>query len=227
MGVKAILFDIDDTLFPSSEFAEKARRNAIAAMVEEGLERSADEAYAALESIIRKYGSNYPRHFDALLDRLGVKENRARLIAAGVAAYHNTKGTIAPFPDVPKTLVRLRDLGYRLYAVSEGKAVKQWDKLIRLGLDFFFHGAFISEELGCGKSVRFYRAVTRKLVLKPGELLMVGDRLDKDVVPAKKAGMRAVRVLQGKYASQAAGKTRPDFEITRVGELLGVLKQLG
>ncbi|MEM4389480.1 MAG: TIGR02253 family HAD-type hydrolase [Candidatus Micrarchaeia archaeon] len=226
MRIKAILFDIDDTLFPSGEFAEKARRNAIAAMIEEGLERSADEAYAVLQSIIREYGSNYPRHFDVLLDRLGVKENRARLIAAGVAAYHNTKSTIAPFPDVPRTLIRLRDLGYRLYAVSEGKAVKQWDKLIRLGLDFLFHGAFISEEVGCGKSVRFYRTVARKLALKPGELLMVGDRLDKDIGPAKRAGMRTARILQGKYALQA-GRTKPDFEITRVGELLDILKRLG
>jgi len=225
--IKAILFDIDDTLFPSGEFAEKARRNAIAAMVEEGLNRDVEAAYRALEKIIRKYGSNYPRHFDVLLDNLGVKENRARLIAAGVAAYHNTKSTIAPFPDVPKTLVRLRDAGYRLYAVSEGKAVKQWDKLIRLGLDFFFHGAFISEELGCRKGVRFYRIIARRLKLKPSEMVMVGDRLDKDIIPAKRAGARAIRILQGRHALKRAGRVRPDSEVRRMAEVIDAIKKLG
>ena len=42
--LKAILFDIDDTLFPSSEFAEKARRSAVEAMVDAGLDVDVDVA---------------------------------------------------------------------------------------------------------------------------------------------------------------------------------------
>ena len=218
--VKAILLDIDDTLFPSTEFSEKARKHAVQAMVREGLDAEPDAVYALLGKIVEARGSNYPKHFDALLEKLGVEKD-PRIVAAAVGAYHNAKGTIAPFPDVPKTLVQLRDRGFRLYAVSEGNSVKQWDKLIRLGLQFFFHGAFISEDVGCEKNDRFYAIVLKKLGLPAKEVLMVGDRVDKDIAPAKKAGMRTARIFHGKYSKQTG--TKADFEIARIGDLLKVV----
>ena len=34
MGLRAVLFDIDDTLFSTTQFARLARRNAVRAMVD-------------------------------------------------------------------------------------------------------------------------------------------------------------------------------------------------
>ena len=67
LSIRAIFFDLDNTLFPTNEFAEKARRKAIDAMIREGLPLGKEEAYAGLLKIIKRFGSNYGRQFDVLV----------------------------------------------------------------------------------------------------------------------------------------------------------------
>jgi len=220
--VKYVLFDIDDTLFPSTEFSTLARRNAINAMITMGMPGGYDALEARLSRIIRAKGSNYGRHFDDLCRQTGIKEP-ARYTAAAVAAYHDTKTAIQPFPEVPLTLLELKAAGYKLYAATNGNAVKQWDKLIRLRIALYFNGVFVSEEMGTEKSVAFYRKVLKRLGAKPGECVMVGDREDADIIPAKKAGMATVRMLAGKYSSVP---TKADRTIRHLGGLIRRLQRL-
>src|SRR6185436_12315179 len=104
--LKAALFDIDDTLFSTSDFAERARRNAIRTMIAYGLDVEEDVAYRELQEVITEFSSNYASHFDKLLIRLPrekhyPKVNPAILIAAGIIGYHETKSLeLRPFPDV-------------------------------------------------------------------------------------------------------------------------------
>jgi putative hydrolase of the HAD superfamily len=220
--MKRIFFDIDDTLFPSSQFAEKARKNAVRAMVEQGLGYREDEVYSKLLKIIRKKGSNYPRHFDLLCRELGVKRP-ARYIAAAIAGYHSTKTGILPYPEVKKVLSLLKKKGYKLYVATNGSSLKQWDKLIILGLAPYFEDVFVSEEIGSEKSAAFFRKILKKLRERPGNCVMVGDREEKDIFPAKKAGMATVRVLRGKYRS---GKSAADFRVRNLKPLRDMIKKL-
>ena len=70
-SLDAIFFDIDDTLFSTTVFADKARRNAIDAMIRAGLNASRQDAMRELEDVIQEFSSNYSGHFDKVLDRLG------------------------------------------------------------------------------------------------------------------------------------------------------------
>ncbi|MFA5412004.1 MAG: TIGR02253 family HAD-type hydrolase [Candidatus Micrarchaeia archaeon] len=217
-----IFFDVDNTLFPTAEFAELARRNALRAMIETGLDASERELYRGLQRLIREKGSNYPNHFDSLLRKMGVKRP-ARYVAAAVAAYHNTKSSIQPYPEVPKTLLELKKRGYRLYVATNGDAVKQWDKLIRMGIHLFFEDVFVSGEIGEEKSPSFFRKVLAHVKAKPSACIMVGDRMDSDILPAKKLGIYTVRILQGPYSRQ---KGKADAQIRKFSELLGVARRL-
>ena len=212
--IKAILFDIDNTLFPSGEFAELARRNAINAMIEAGLDADATETYAKLKKIIKKYGPNYPKHFNALLRELSMR-NDPKIIAAGIVAYHQAKASIFPYPDVPKTIIQLREKGYRICVASEGRALKQWDKLIRLGLHNIFHDVFVTSR----KSEKFYRSVLTKLKLKPQEIMMVGDSIEKDIRPARKLGITTV--LVSSHPSKEG-----DYRINKISELPAIIERL-
>jgi putative hydrolase of the HAD superfamily len=219
---KIILFDIDDTLFPSSEFADLARRNAVRAMIGMGLKKSEDKVHSLLMEIIKEKGSNYTKHFDLLCERLNIR-NPARFIAAAVAAYHNTKTAIAPYPDAPKTLLDLRDKGYKLYIASNGKAIKQWDKLIRLRLALYFEDVFVSGEFGVEKGIPFYRKILKKLNTRSANCIMVGDREDADISPAKKLGIITIRIKKGKHATAQSGA---DFEIDEISQITKILKSL-
>jgi putative hydrolase of the HAD superfamily len=214
IGIKLILFDIDNTLFPSNEFAELARRHSINSMIEAGLNVDADKAYSKLQLVIKKYGPNYPKHFDALLKELGMKPD-PKIIAAGIVAYHQAKTSIFPYPDVPQTLIRLREAGYKICVASQGVAIKQWDKLIRLGLHNILHEVFVTPK----KSKKFYKSILRKLNLKPQEAVMVGDNIETDIKPAKQIGITTILV-------SPKGKNEADYSVKSIGEIPKILERL-
>jgi len=220
--MKHILFDIDDTLFPSTEFSSLARRNAINSMISMGLEAGFDTLSARLADIIKEKGSNYPNHFDDLCLSIGV-DKPGRYVAAAVSAYHDTKTSIASFPRVPITLMTLRERGYSLYVATQGSTIKQWDKLIRLKIALFFDDVFVSEALGEDKGEGFYRRILEALKAQPGDCMMVGDNEEYDVAPAKSAGISTVRMLSGKHSSKP---TSADFSIKDIGELPAILESL-
>jgi len=217
-----ILFDIDDTLFPSTEFSALARKNALNAMIGMGLDSDYETLNSKLTAIIQKKGPNYQGHFDDLCAELKIKEP-GRFIAAAVAAYHDTKTAIQPFPKAPLALLTLREKGFKLYVATNGNSIKQWDKLIRLRLALYFEGVFVSEELGREKDVEFYRKILKLLKAKPEECIMVGDKEEADIAPPKALAMKTVRVLSGKYA---AVPSKADFVVKDIGELIRIVERL-
>ncbi len=217
-----LFFDIDDVLFPSTEFSALARKNALNAMIELGLGVSYERLGAVLDNVIAEKGSNYPNHFDIMLEKLGTEKiKRAKFVAAAVGAYHDTKAAIHAYADVPLALLKLREK-YPLYVASDGIAVKQWDKLIRMKLAMFFDDVFVSEDLGVQKSPEFYRRIAKLANAEPGTCVMIGDREGKDIKPAKKAGWKMVRVRR-EGAKYSKGKTAADAEISSISELELVL----
>src|SRR5262249_14986895 len=110
----AIFFDIDDTLYSTSEFAKLARLNSIHAMIQHGLRMTAVDAFRELQEVIREFGSNYGDHYQKLLLRLPPESyaglNPAILIAAGVGAYHKTKfESLRPYDDVMEVFAALKE----------------------------------------------------------------------------------------------------------------------
>ncbi|MEQ1633002.1 MAG: hypothetical protein ABL997_11565, partial [Planctomycetota bacterium] len=66
----AIFFDIDDTLFSTTVFADKARRAAVDAMIRAGMRADRTTALRELEEVLSEFTSNYGNHFDKVVDRL-------------------------------------------------------------------------------------------------------------------------------------------------------------
>ncbi len=226
--LKAILFDIDDTLYDSTTLTTMARKNSILAMMDAGLKGNFEELYSRLEGVIKKFGPNYSRHYDELLKELGIAWS-AKIIAAGVVAYERTKvGYLKPYPRAVPTLLELRKK-YRLGVVSNGLAVKQWEKLISLGIHHLFDVVATSEEVGVEKPAKeIFLLAVKNLGLKPEECVMVGDRLATDIAGAKSAGLRTIRVRQGKYSQlkPESELQKPDAEINEISELPGVLEKM-
>ncbi len=201
MKIKWVFFDIDNTLFDTHKLATNARKNAVKAMIRAGLKAKESAAFKKLMQIVKKYGSNYEGHFDRLVQSYGVpKAQRKRIVAAGIVEYHNTKfKLLKPFPAVKKTLQRLKANGQRLGIISNGVAVKQWDKLIRLNVSGFFDVVIISEEAGATKpSAKIFKIALRKAGCKAQEALMIGD--DPIDAAAKKVGMHAILIKKGNFS---------------------------
>jgi putative hydrolase of the HAD superfamily len=228
----AIFFDIDDTLYSTSEFAKLARLNSIHAMIKHGLRMTPIEAFRELQEVIREFGSNYGDHYQKLLSRLPAEThagvNPAILIAAAVGAYHQTKfESLHPFEDALEVLGELSKTGLLLGVITAGLTVKQADKLVRLGvLPYIDPGAiFITDQFGIGKpNPKLYKKVCQQMGLVPERCMYVGDNPPNDIDPANAVGMVTVLSRRsGKYA-EVEGRTQPAHTIRELSELPEILR---
>ena len=232
MSLKAIFFDIDDTLFSTTDFADRARRGAVDAMRRCGLRLPADHVLRELTEVIAEFSSNYEHHFDKLLLRLPRRSfdgvNPAVLVAAAVHAYHDAKvRQLRPYPDVPPVLSRLARTDLVRGIITAGLAVKQADKLLRLGLYEFFTptALFISDQIGVSKpNPKLYQRACDEVGVHAKETMHVGDHPTHDIDPANELGMITVHIRRGKHAPEQ-GKTKPSYELKTFKELLTVLRK--
>jgi putative hydrolase of the HAD superfamily len=230
--LRAILFDVDDTLYPTTLFARRAQREAAAAMVAAGLAVSPDLVAEELAEVVSEFPSNYDRHYDALLARLPASAcgqvNPAVIVASGVAAYHETKRRelTASRAAIDVLAHFSRMSGLLLGAVTSGVPVKQAEKLVRLGVLPYMapRAVFFAEQMGYSKSnPKLYRQVCLVLGLPPADCMYVGDHPERDIDAPRAAGLVAVRYQgDGKYAG-VSGRGKPDYEIRELGELIGIV----
>jgi putative hydrolase of the HAD superfamily len=231
--IDAIFFDIDDTLFPTTDFAQRARWNAVKAMVAAGLELPEKTVYQELCEVIAEFTSNYGNHYDHLLKRLGPDSvrgvNPALVVAAGVTAYHDTKfQEIAPYEDVVPLLRDLRGADILVGIITHGLTVKQAEKLLRLGLlpHLDTDAIYISEQVGISKpNPKLYLHALEGHGLDPGRTMYVGDNPSHDVAPPQELGMitawssRAARIRPEEVGLE------PNHSVANFEELRTVLRQ--
>jgi putative hydrolase of the HAD superfamily len=125
--------------------------------------------------------------------------------------------------------LKLRESGYKLGIVSEGRAVKQWQKLIQLGIQHLFNRVLISEEIKDDTvTPEMFKLVLKELGASPEETVFVGNRLDTDILCANKAGIISVRMRKGEHRVEEpkSPEMAPKYEISKISEIFDVLKKL-
>ena len=127
-----------------------------------------------------------------------------------------------PFSDARSTLETLCRKGYRLGIIANQnpgleKRLENW------GLRQYFEVIAASAEIGYAKPDKEIFEWAFKLAgCTAQESVMVGDRLDNDIIPAKAVGMKTVWVKNGlaKYQDADLGKGVADYQISSLSELL-------
>jgi putative hydrolase of the HAD superfamily len=228
----AIFFDIDDTLFSTTVFADKARRAAIDAMIRAGLRADRTDALRELDEVLTEFSSNYGGHFDKVLDRLPPEAseglNKAVIVAAGVVAYHETKWhELQAHDDVYEVLKWMATTRLIRGIISAGITIKQAEKLVRLKLVEFMtpSAIFFTDQVGFSKpNSKLYRRVLHLLRLEPARCVYVGDNPTHDIDPCNREGWHTVRVRRSGRHADEQGETRPSFEIRDFYELRRILQ---
>lgn len=101
------------------------------------------------------------------------------------------------------------------------------ERLAKWGIDRYFQVVTASAEAGCAKpDLRIFRLALKQAGCAPCEAVMVGDRLDNDIAPAKRLGMKTVWVRQGYAGYQKLGEEsrRPDVCVDGIDELAGIFE---
>lgn len=127
----------------------------------------------------------------------------------------------APFPDALPALRELRRRGYRLGIIANQEPGLD-QRLAARGMGELFDLVLSSSDFGGKKpDPGIFEAALRQASCRPESAAMVGDRLDNDIAPARRLGMRGIRVLQGFGALSRPRNEweRPDGTVRTLAEL--------
>ena len=142
--------------------------------------------------------------------------------ALALAFPAQRRDLLVAYDETPSVLATLRD-HCRLGLVTNGAPALQREKLERAGLARWFDVVVVSGDLGIGKpDPAPFHAALNPLGLAPGDAMMVGDSLERDVLGAQRAGLRAIW-LDRADRGMDGGAIIPDWRIGRLAELPAAL----
>lgn len=219
MMIKAVLFDLDNTLIDFMRMKKFSIDEAINAMMDAGLnfpkKKIVDETYR----LYGKEGIEDKFIFQKLLKRL-LGRIDYRILANGIVAYRQVKiGFLAPYPGVRRTLEALRKKGMKLAIVTDAPRLKAWLRLAAMKLDGLFDAVVAFEDTKRKKPSKLpFRKALSILRLKPEECLMVGDWPERDIKGAKKIGMKSCFARYG--AVKKCKDAGSDYEINKIEDIL-------
>jgi len=101
-----------------------------------------------------------------------------------------------------------------------GKDFRQF--LEEINLNKYFTFAEVQDDYKITKpDPRYFEAVLKKCKCKPEESMMVGDRIDKDIIPAKMVGMKTIRIKIGIHKNQEPRipEEIPDLTVNKIEEI--------
>ncbi len=130
-----------------------------------------------------------------------------------------------PYSDAHSTLSALVAKGYKLGIIANQK-LGTIERLEAWGLRQYFDVIATSAELGYAKPDKeIFEKAFELAGCTAEESVMVGDRLDNDIIPAKTIGMKTVWVKNGlaQYQGAELGKDVVDYQIGSLSELLHIL----
>ena len=221
--IKAVIFDLDNTLVDFMAMKRQAVGAAIQAMIDAGLNLTPEEVKARIDTIYKERGIEFQNVFDQLLYDVFNKVNY-KILSAGIIAYRRAReAALVPYPHVYMTLMELLKRGLLLAVVSDAPAREAWLRLCYLNFHHIFHGVVTFDDTGERKpNPGPFRKALEFLKVKPQEALMVGDWAERDMVGAANIGMKTVFARYGDTFGTV--ETHADFEISDIKELLQIVE---
>jgi putative hydrolase of the HAD superfamily len=189
--MRAVIFDLDQTLYPESDFVRSGFR-AVAAHLAERCGGSAAALAEEMESILWQQGRG--RVFDLLRERHGWGARVAPDTLLHI--YRTHVPVLRMHVDATELLGQLR---VPLGLVTDGHPTAQHGKIAALGLADRFSAIVCTGDLGAHAAkpaATGFRVCLERLGVAPADAAYVGDDAAKDFAAPRGLGMRSVRVVR-------------------------------
>ncbi len=192
MKLKAVIFDLDHTLFDRhGTLREVAKQFRYAFRVKEGV---TDEEIARLWCYADDHfvydGWKYVL---AYLSENGVFEETPPYDRYRSFVYENFAKTAVKFDEALPMLQTLKKQGYAIGLITNGNHALQYSKLNMIGIREVFDEIIVSGDVMVDKPDReIFLLMSEKLSLKPSQMVYVGDNPRNDIAGARNAGYHTV-----------------------------------
>ncbi|WP_261620831.1 HAD family hydrolase [Pseudarthrobacter equi] len=207
MSIKAVLFDLDDTLFDHLASAKAGlqaftRHLGLAPSNDLAgdwftIERANYDRFLAKELTFQEQRRERLRQFLPLAGYAAPagEEDLNELFAVYLECYERSWQA---FPDAGPCLQALRDGGVLTAVISNGNHAQQQAKLRSIGLESALDAIFTSESIGHPKPMpEAFLKPCEALSVLPVHALYVGDNFRVDIEGARNAGLQAVHLQRG------------------------------
>jgi putative hydrolase of the HAD superfamily len=226
MRYRAVLFDVGGPL--DLEFAwEMAVDSAIASAC--GMEGIRVDEAAIEEASERAVEAFAPDAYQHMIGTLCGGDLRAiERVSQRVRAMTGNLDVFQLRPGIDGLLRRLATRGLRLGIVANQPEAAR-ERLARAGIGDLFAHHGLSAITGLRKpDPRAFLAAAEALGVPPAACIMVGDRIDNDIAPAKVLGMAAIQLRSGRHRRPRprSAAEEPDAVATDVLELEAVIDTL-
>ena len=218
-GLRWLFFDLGYTLINEDAAMMGRLGQASDALRQRGVQASPDELRAALDDAATRFD---PNPFGNLL--LAFTQDKDIIEFVRTSGRY-PKELESPYPQA-RRLVEGLSGRYKLGIIANQPPGTD-ERLERYGLARYFQVCVSSGDVGVSKPdpVIFHLAL-EQANCAPEDALMIGDRLDNDVRPAKALGFQTARILQGPARLQQprdAAET-PDATVADLDELADLLR---
>lgn len=217
----AIVFDLDDTLYPELSFVYSGYQ-AVSAYLSPLLKMSPEEIEEELKAELKITRSQV---FDRFLQKH--KLYSRGLVKKCLSVY---RGHVPMLELYPEALVCLKELqGNSLYVVTDGNKLVQKRKFEALGLDRYIKKCFYTYAHGIHRSKPSpycFDRICRLEKTVPSKVVYVADNPYKDFVGIKPLGFQTIRVLTGPYRDcKVEPAYEADIQIADLSKLQRALKE--
>ena len=222
--IKAVIFDIDNTLMDFMRMKRAAVDAAADAMIDAGLAMAKQELVDKIFKIYWAEGIEDQNIFDKVLTK-EFGQIDYRILAAGIIGYKRAKaGHMTLYPHVNMALTDLLKSGVRMGVVSDAPRLSVWMRIVGLGLHHYFEHVVTFDDTGEKKpSPKPFKKILALMKVDPAEAIMVGDWAERDVKGAKAFGMKTAWAKYGnEFDTPVSGA---DYELDDIYDIVGIIRR--
>ncbi|MDP7111850.1 MAG: HAD family hydrolase [Myxococcota bacterium] len=223
--ISAVVFDLDDTLIDTTgQLLAPAHADAAAAMITAGLPGTIEDVARKRMDVARAHPGE---SVDLLVARLFGCTDQAIVVAGHKAFYERRVGRLEAFEDAEPVLRVLLEEGRRLFLLTTGHPPTQRKKVELAGLGAWFE-RMVFVDINTSNKETALAELLADGGLEPSAVVVVGDRIDREIAAARKLGCWAVRVDhgEGRHASPDNPRQQPHYTIPGVQAVPAVLEDI-
>ena len=229
--LRAVLWDMGGPIDQEIEYERLIDEDMKRDLTQAGVTRSGADFREAGRWAVDSYASNAYKAMVWKLSsfRVELAEQVYAQVAAGSDRRHTIRGGIELREGIDELVRSLHRGGTWLGLVTNNEPARVRTDLARYDLDNLFAFAPPRDPPLRKPNPEVFLNAAAALEVRPGSCLVVGDRIDADIVPAKLLGMTTVLFRTGRHAQQQPrtwGEV-PDHQVQTVSQLAGLLGQLG
>ncbi len=241
--IKAVIFDLDDTLVSEYEFIVSGYKF-ISKRLSKRLGRTPDEINGKLWELTRESYSNMFNRLFAFYGEPYTDDEMREIISA----YRNHPANLQFYPDARETLPALKDRGVLMGIISDGDPARQRNKIrSAVGglcglhnfnketteandeeISYWFNEIILNDEFGGAEyrkpNPKGFAEMAERLKVDPSEMIYIGDNPAKDFHIAKDMPVRTARIIREHGIYNDREYLGGIKETWRLNELVDIIK---